>query len=670
MLGGIILWLNTCQIQAQNSKIEGSVYDAHTHLPLTASIAISSMPYLIFSDKEGAYSYVLPTGKYVFGIYAPNYEPFVSDTLHLYEEATLLHNFFLQPVSSNREEVFEMTEEKGNRAVEIKAVTREDLEAMPTRMVESIASKTLGTYDAAAHKGTPYDRRINEVVKNEPTTASPPPSLRKVKDEPTSAASPTSPLLRQDAADTNLQGKLTAGEVNDFGKWELWKDLTEGELAQFQQIWHCLPTQRFTVQVSNSEGWALSDVPVELLDENKVVLWSSRSDNTGKAELWANLFLDHATQNPDKLQVRVGKGKNEKILKKIKPFQQGINMVELPKADCHAADSLDIVIVLDVTGSMGDELRYLQKELSEVTAQIKSRQNDLYIRTGIVLYQDEGDLFVTKYSDLNENIDVSTDFLQKTRFGGGGDTPEALDVALETAVEKLSWSEAARARLAFVITDAPAHQDAATLQRLHNALAAAAHKGIRIVPMACSGIDKSGEYLLRSMALACNGTYTFLTDDSGIGNAHIKPSTDHYEVETATDLLVRVIQQYSSAPACDTPPPPQKSQPEAVTIAVPVMNKTAADSLSQQETEQPSLLLLSCYPNPTYGALTITTTSGSVGGMLYVADMNGKLLARYDMSEQTTIDIDLSPFPAGIYLISYIHPETEKAHSAKISLLR
>ncbi len=30
---------------------------------------------------------------------------------------------------------------------------------------------------------------------------------------------------------------LTAGEINDFGKWELWNDLSKGELAYYQKTW-------------------------------------------------------------------------------------------------------------------------------------------------------------------------------------------------------------------------------------------------------------------------------------------------------------------------------------------------------------------------------------------------------------------------------------------------
>ena len=55
---------------------------------------------------------------------------------------------------------------------------------------------------------------------------------------------------------------------------------------------------------------------------------------------------------------------------------------------------------------------------------------------------------------------------------------------------------------------------------------------------------------MRSMALATNGTSFFLTDDSGIGNPHLKPTTDSLKVEHLNDMLVRTIVEFSYMPDC------------------------------------------------------------------------------------------------------------------------
>lgn len=59
--------------------------------------------------------------------------------------------------------------------------------------------------------------------------------------------------------------------------------------------------------------------------------------------------------------------------------------------------------------------------------------------------------------------------------------------------------------------------------------------------MAASGIDKETAFLLRNLGIATGGTYTFLTDHSGIGNPHLEPTIGGYQVELLNHLLVRVI---------------------------------------------------------------------------------------------------------------------------------
>ena len=56
-------------------------------------------------------------------------------------------------------------------------------------------------------------------------------------------------------------------------------------------------------------------------------------------------------------------------------------------------------------------------------------------------------------------------------------------------------------------------------------------------------LTREGE-LLRSMALKTGGTYTFLTNDSGIGYDHIEPTIGSYDVEKLNDMMVRIVGEY------------------------------------------------------------------------------------------------------------------------------
>ena len=48
-------------------------------------------------------------------------------------------------------------------------------------------------------------------------------------------------------------------------------------------------------------------------------------------------------------------------------------------------------MVVDATGSMGDELAYLKTELTDVIQQTQAKHKDLTIHLGSVVYRDHGE---------------------------------------------------------------------------------------------------------------------------------------------------------------------------------------------------------------------------------------------------------------------------------------
>jgi hypothetical protein len=105
--------------------------------------------------------------------------------------------------------------------------------------------------------------------------------------------------------------------------------------------------------------------------------------------------------------------------------------------------------------------------------------------------------------------------------------------------------ENAVGKILFLILDAPPHHTPESIRRLGKSVQAAAKKGIKIIPITASGIDKETEFLMRSFAIHTNGTYVFITDHSGIGNEHLEPTVGEYEVEYLNNLMVRLIIKYS-----------------------------------------------------------------------------------------------------------------------------
>jgi hypothetical protein len=206
------------------------------------------------------------------------------------------------------------------------------------------------------------------------------------------------------------------------------------------------------------------------------------------------------------------------------------------------ATALDLLFIVDATGSMGDEMSYLKSELKDVIQRVSSLQELTEVRLALVFYRDVGDQYLTRSYDFDTNIESQVQNLSKQNAGGGGDFPEAVHTALEESLV-LHWSKDGRKKLAFIVLDAPPHKGDSYASSLNKSLNTYKTNGIQLFPVASSGIDKTTEYFLRNSAIMTGGSYVFLTDHSGIGNSHLAPSADSYTVEYLNDLLVRVISQ-------------------------------------------------------------------------------------------------------------------------------
>ncbi|HET6992903.1 MAG TPA: T9SS type A sorting domain-containing protein, partial [Bacteroidia bacterium] len=451
--------------------------------------------------------------------------------------------------------------------------------------------------------------------------------------------------------DTLNYGKLTAGEINDFSKWNLWTDLTKGELNNWQSTWNFAPTNRYMVQLKDQNGLPLANAKVELMNEN-LVIYTSRSDNTGKAELWESLKYDTSLKNAP-TSIRVNYNSETKTIDHPKKFEKGINSLVFTTT-CQQSANVDIAIVVDATGSMQDEINYLKSDLNNVIFKSKQSNAQLNMRFANVFYRDHEDAYLTQSQDFTRILSESVAFTNMHDADGGGDTPEVVEVALDSAINKLSWSEDTRAKILFLVLDASPHNTPEIQEKMRNLCLQAAEKGIRIVPVAGSGATKDTEYLMRCLALATNGTYVFLDDHSGIGNAHIKPSTDNYQVEILNDLLVRVIKSFTYMPGCNQQIADIGVNLSTSLVIVPVKNDsdTVAPSVKPKNGNDSLELNWKFYPNPTNGIINIVSNKNIPE--LYISDLSGKVLqVLRNIEPAQVVTVDLSEYSTGIYLIRY-----------------
>lgn len=492
-----------------------------------------------------------------------------------------------------------------------------------------------------------------------------------VADEPVHLDPPTAGSLVDDEKKKATHGVLTAGEVNDFSKWTMWQDIAANTLGALKDLWAIAPSGRYTLDLQNKSGLPIADAVVHLKRKDGTVLYSARTDNTGKAELWSTLDAKaEKTRGPLVMDVEY-QGLTTRI-KHVTPFERSVNRLALD-VPCGPSDNVDVAFVVDATGSMQDELDFLTAEMNDIIFRSKSISDQLNFRFANVFYRDIGsdEEYATRSMDFSRVLSTSVNFISDQKADGGGDMPEAVDLALDSAINHLSWSTEARARIIFLILDAGPHITPEVQQKIQMLTKQAASKGIRIVPITASGTGKATEYLMRTLALGTNGTYTFLTNHSGVGNDHIEPTTDHYDVESLNDLLVRVLKSYTYMPGCDQQIPELELGYADSLVIDPItaqqIDSTSAISESTGLPTDSATIRWSYYPNPTSGIVNLTADVDIAE--LYVTDLSGKVMQLVKgLQAAKSVQIDLSAYATGIYLIRY--PYGKAWLSGKVVLQR
>ena len=345
-------------------------------------------------------------------------------------------------------------------------------------------------------------------------------------------------------------GKVTAGEWRDLDNWAFWSDLmnTDEECNKYCGYWSLYPEHRVAVRVTDEGGTPQRDVPVQLVrlpqeeGETNTILYESRTDNHGEANLWIGLTQHVSTVDSAQLQLIVNNVKRE-LPVCITNWGDSVRWNECT-AMVVAGQRIDIAFIVDATGSMWDEIDFLKADLTNIIQTVETQNTSANIRTAALFYRDEGDEYVTRVSDFTTDLAATTAFIANQSADGGGDYPEAVHTALEKGLQQLAWSEDNCIRLAFMLLDAPPHHNETVIQSLTTSIPKYAKQGIRIIPVAASGVDKSTEFFLRFTAMATDGTYVFITNDSGIGEEHLKPTIGEYKVELLNELIVRLIGKY------------------------------------------------------------------------------------------------------------------------------
>jgi hypothetical protein len=204
--------------------------------------------------------------------------------------------------------------------------------------------------------------------------------------------------------------------------------------------------------------------------------------------------------------------------KQAQPAQA--NPPQQPAAqDGHAAQSarpqIEVVFVLDTTGSMSGLIEGAKQKIFSIASRIATGKPTPRLKVGLVAYRDEGDDYVTKRFDLSEDLDTVFTNLRQFSAGGGGDTPEHVGRGLGEAVSKMSWSQSRETmKVIFLVGDAPPANRGKQWDFQHWAKQAK-EKRIVVNTVRCGG-DEETATAWRYAAKLTDGTFDTIDQSGGM----------------------------------------------------------------------------------------------------------------------------------------------------------
>jgi hypothetical protein len=379
---------------------------------------------------------------------------------------------------------------------------------------------------------------------------------------PTASPAPIAAAAESLAADEAYSGEssrevtivqaepLRAGEVDDNAAWDdylLYRRNYGGFRVHDRDV-----SERYIIEVEDGQGEPVlgASVRVFLTGQERQEIYSARTYANGQV-LFHPLALDIPTEQVDRFIVEVQK---DDLLQQF----------TLTRFDAQATTSfserwsvrldtqsrldtldLDVLFLIDATGSMADEIAKIQSTIFDVAAQVDSLPGQPNVRYGMVTYRDRGDSYVSNTYEFTPDVREFHRNLSSVFADGGGDYPESLNEGLHDALDAVEWRGGETIQLIFLIADAPPHLDYANDYDYAEEMADAARRGIKIFPIASSGLDDQGEYIFRQLAQYTQGRFIFLTyegpTNSGAPGEVTTHHVDDYSVANLDDLLVRLV---------------------------------------------------------------------------------------------------------------------------------
>ena len=360
---------------------------------------------------------------------------------------------------------------------------------------------------------------------------------------PSIAPAPDTGVAVVSPPDVSFQG-ITAGEVNDNADFQAYLQYRYDFMQYIGWAVHDVDvSERHTIAVRTQDGLPVLGAQVLIYDGQQLVT-SLNTPATGLAYFFPGAYPQHAQAQSFTAVIQKDQASQQITL--TRQNRDARWDVRLAATSTRTPIKLDVLFLLDSTGSMGDEIDQLKNNLLSISAQIAALPGQPDVHYGLVTYRDRGDAYVTRISQFTSNVQEFQSVLSSVEAAGGGDIPESLNEALHRAISDVQWRGGETVQLIFLVADAPPHLDYDQDYDYAVEMQNAASMGIKIHPVAASNTDDQGEYIFRQIAQFTGGNFIFLTYDdqpqsSGELGTDMHVQEQQYSVEDLDALVVRLI---------------------------------------------------------------------------------------------------------------------------------
>lgn len=201
--------------------------------------------------------------------------------------------------------------------------------------------------------------------------------------------------------------------------------------------------------------------------------------------------------------------------------------------------ALDLVLLIDVTGSMANELAQLQTDLADLLTTLATLPEITTLRLGLATYRDQSKLDAVQIFALTEDIALFSNQIEELTAVGGGDYPEALNEGLYQAVSSLDWHPES-IKLLLILGDAPPQTATTNVPTYEQTSTLAAEQNITISTIGSDGLNATGITVFAQIAQIGNGRFYFISDNL---DNNVNGATAVYPTSQLTTLIFDIVQE-------------------------------------------------------------------------------------------------------------------------------